>query len=212
MATREQVTFWFDVSCPFCWITSRWIREVEQVRDIDVRWQPMSLSVLNQGRDELPEEYKELMRSNWAPARVFTAVAKNDGEDKLDDLYTIMGTKIHNEGPVNREGIEPEHVYDDIIRASLAEAGLPAERFDVAHSEEYDEDLRAYHQGAMDAVGDEVGTPVVKLGETAFFGPVLTRIPRGEEAGKIFDGAVALGSYPHFFELKRSRTESPEFK
>ena len=210
-STRQQVTFWFDVSCPFCWITSRWIREVEKVRDIEVRWQPMSLSVLNEGRTELPHDYRELMRSNWAPARVFTAVAKNDGEDRLGGLYTIMGTKIHDEGPVDRERVEPEHVYDEIIKESLEEAGLPAERFDAAHSDEYDGDLRAYHQGAMDAVGDEVGTPVVKLGDTAFFGPVLTRIPRGEEAGRIVDAAVALGSYPHFFELKRTRTERPEF-
>ena len=79
---RESVTFWFDVSCPFCWITSRWIKEVEQVRDIEVKWQPMSLSVLNEGRDELPEDYKQKMTANWAPARVFTAVAVEDGEDE----------------------------------------------------------------------------------------------------------------------------------
>ena len=206
----EKVTFWFDVSCPFAWATSRWIKEVEKVRDIDVDWQPMSLSVLNAGRD-LPDEYAEKMRSNWAPARVFAAVATLDGAEKVDELYTSLGTKVHNEGPVNREGVEPEFVYDDLIVESLAEVGLPAERFEVAHTDAYDGKLRAFHQGAIDAVGDDVGTPVVKLGETAFFGPVITRIPRGEEAGEIFDASVRLAQYPHFFEIKRSRTESPQF-
>ena len=205
---RESVTFWFDVSCPFCWITSRWIKEVEQVRDIEVKWQPMSLSVLNEGRDELPEDYKQKMTANWAPARVFTAVAVEDGEDKLDALYTEMGTRIHDGG---QGGKDTPEGYDEIIRESLAAVGLPAERFDAAHAETYDAKLRGYHAGAMDSVGNDVGTPVVKLGDTAFFGPVLTRIPRGEEAGRIFDGAVALAGYPHFFELKRSRTENPEF-
>lgn len=208
MANRESVTFWFDVSCPFCWITSRWIKEVEQVRDIEVTWQPMSLSVLNEGRDELPEDYKKMMVANWGPARVFTAVAVEDGEDKLGDLYTEMGTRIHNGGQGGKNTAEG---YDDIIRESLAAVGLPAERIEAAHSEDYDAKLREYHAGAMDAVGNDVGTPVVKLGDTAFFGPVLTRIPRGEEAGRIFDGSVALAGYPHFFELKRSRTENPEF-
>ncbi|WP_295628945.1 DsbA family protein [uncultured Corynebacterium sp.] len=210
-ADRESVTFWFDVACPFCWITSRWIKEVEKVRDIDVTWQPMSLSVLNEGRDELPEDYKKNMDAAWGPARVFTAVAVEDGEDKLDALYTEMGTRVHERGEANQAGEATDGRYDDLIRASLEAVGLPTERVEAAHTDSYDAKLREYHAGAMDAVGNDVGTPVVKLGDTAFFGPVLTRIPRGDEAGKIFDGAVALAGYPHFFELKRSRTESPQF-
>ena len=207
-AARQTVTFWFDVSCPFAWVTSRWIKEGEQVRDIDVVWRPMSLSVLNEGRDELPEDYRKMMDANWGPARVFTAVSIEDGDDKVGELYTEMGTRIHNggEGGKNTDG-----GYDDIIRESLAAVGLPAERFDAAHSETYDAKMRESHNAAMEAVGDDVGTPVVKLGDTAFFGPVMTRIPRGEEAGRIFDGAIALAGFPHFFELKRTRTEKPEF-
>lgn len=205
---RRTVTFWFDVSCPFAWVTSRWIKEVEQVRDIDVEWRPMSLSVLNEGRDELPEEYKQMMVANWAPARVFTAVAVEDGADKVGELYTEMGTRIHDGGEGGKNTADG---YDDIIRESLAAVGLPTERFDVAHSETYDSKMREFHGEAMAEVGDDVGTPVVKLGHTAFFGPVLTRIPRGEEAGRIFDGAIALAGFPHFFELKRTRTEKPEF-
>lgn len=168
---------------------------------------PMSLSVLNDGRDELPGSYQEMMKANWGPARVFAAVA-TEHPDKVDELYTVMGTMVHNDGNGGRKGFGG---YNDIIAPALAKVGLPAELANVADTEEWDEPLRAFHETAMKEVGDDVGTPVIKLGDTAFFGPVITRIPRGEEAGKIFDGTVALAGYPYFFELKRSRTESPQF-
>lgn len=203
----QQVTFWFDVSCPFCWLTSRWIKEVEQVRDIAVEWVPMSLSVLNDGRD-IPEAYARKMEANWGPARVFTKV-KQEFPEKIDELYTVMGTMVHAEGQGGKEGFG---AYDEIIGGALDAVGLPPELADVANSEVVDEQLRAYHQQAMDNVGDEVGTPVVKLGDTAFFGPVITRVPKGEEAGELFDASVSLASYPYFFELKRSRTEDPQVR
>ena len=213
MSTRDKVTFYFDVSCPFCWITSRWIKEVEKVRDIEVEWKPMSLSVLNEGREELPEEYKFMMECNWTPARLFNAVFDQDGQEAVDKLYTALGTKIHDEDRIDRRARvdEPAHAFDELIAETLAEVGLPEERLAQALTTDFDELMRDNHAEAMKEVGDEVGTPVVKLGDTAFFGPVLTRIPRGEEAGKIFDGAFALAGYPHFFELKRTRTESPQF-
>ena len=159
------VTLYFDVSCPFCWVTSRWIKEVEKVRDVAVTFAPMSLAVLNEGREELPEDYKAKMQANWGPARVFAKVA-------------------------------------------LEQVGLPASFADVADTDEVDGQLREFQARAMERVGNDVGTPVIELGDRAFFGPVLTRIPRGEQAGELFDAAVALGTYPHFFELKRSRDES----
>lgn len=200
----DKVTFWFDTTCPFCWITSRWIREVEQVRDIEVQWVPMSLGVLNEGRD-LDPDYAEHIKSAWGPARIFAAVATEHPE-KLADLYTAAGTRIHNEG---RGAVEGSHLA--VMAEALAEVGLDADLINVAEGTDWDDALRAFHQSAMDEVGDDVGTPVVKLGDTAFFGPVLTRIPRGEEAGEIFDAAFKLAGYPHFFEIKRSRTEDPEF-
>lgn len=203
----QQVTFWFDVSCSFCWLTSRWIKEVEHVRDIEVEWVPMSLSVLNDGRD-IPAAYARMMEANWGPARVFTKV-KQEFPEKVDALYTMMGTMIHAEGQGGKKGFG---AYDEIIGGALDAVGLPPELADVANSEAVDEQLRAYHQQAMDNVGDEVGTPVVKLGDTAFFGPVITRVPTGEEAGKLFDASVSLASYPYFFELKRSRTEDPQVR
>lgn len=213
MSNRDKVTFYFDVSCPFCWVTSRWIKEVEKVRDIEVEWKPMSLSVLNEGRDELPEEYKFMMQCNWTPARLFNAVFSQDGQEAVDKLYTALGTKIHNENRIDRHAYvdEPAHAFDELIKEALAEVGLPEERLAQALTTEFDELMRENHAEAMKEVGNDVGTPVVKLNDVAFFGPVLTRIPRGEEAGKIFDGSVAVASYPYFFEIKRSRTESPRF-
>lgn len=203
----EKVTFWFDTSCPYCWITSRWVKEVEKVRDVEVTWVPMSLSILNDGRD-IPAAYADRMKANWGPARVFAAVA-TEAPEKLDALYTAMGTRIHNEGAVENPSEYGD--YNGVIVDSLAEVGLDAAYIEVADTEQWDEALKKFHQSAMDEVGDDVGTPVIKLGDTAFFGPVLTRIPRGEEAGEIFDASVKLASYPHFYEIKRSRNERPDF-
>ncbi|MDK8472360.1 disulfide bond formation protein DsbA [Corynebacterium accolens] len=199
------VKFWFDASCPFAWATSRWIKEVEKVRDIAVEFEPMSLSVLNDGRD-LDPEYMEMMEANWGPARVFAKV-KTEQPEKVDELYTAMGTLIHAKGNGGKKG---DGGYDKIIAQALEQVGLPADFAEVAHTEEYDEKLREYHHNGISSVGDEVGTPVIKLGDTAFFGPVITRVPKGEEAGELFDASVRLAQFPYFFELKRSRTEMPQ--
>lgn len=199
--TRETVDFWFDPICPFAWITSRWILEVEQVRDIEVKWHIMSLSVLNEGRD-LDEGYRKLLDRAWLPARAATQVWERHGDQKLGDFYTAVGTRIHNEG---------EKDFEAAVAGALADLSLEASILDAAKTDELDEKMRASHQEGISKVGDEVGTPVVAFNGTAFFGPVMTRIPRGEQAGKIFDAAVTLGSYEYFYELKRSRTTSPEF-
>ncbi|MGZ4662309.1 MAG: mycothiol-dependent nitroreductase Rv2466c family protein, partial [Arthrobacter sp.] len=161
-----------------------------------------SLAVLNEGREELPGEYKEFLKKAWAPVRVITAAAEQYGAEYIKALYDAMGTKIHNQGNKDTE---------EVIAKSLAEVGLPAELAAAGETDEFDAQLRASHEAGISLVGQDVGTPVVAFNGTAFFGPVLTRIPRGEEAGRLWDASVTLAGFPYFFELKRSRTESPEF-
>ncbi|MEU1788332.1 DsbA family protein [Streptomyces sparsogenes] len=206
---KTPADFWFDPLCPWAWMTSRWMLEVEKVRPVEVRWHVMSLAVLNEPRlDELPEEYQEMMRGPaWGPVRVCIAAAQKHGDGVLGPLYEALGTRFHNQGlERNRE----------TIVAALEEVGLPADLADAADTDAYDEQLRASHKEGIDLVGQDVGTPVIAVpgadGEQiAFFGPVVTPAPKGEAAAKLWDGTLMVASIPGFYEIKRTRTVGPIF-
>jgi hypothetical protein len=200
--TPQSVDFWFDPICPWAWITSRWMLEVEKVRPVQTRWHVMSLAELNSGRDELPDDYKERMKAAWGPVRVCAAAAQLRGEAILGPLYTAIGTRFHNDKlPRDR----------DTIVAALAEVGIPESLADAGETTEYDEAVKASHRAGIELVGLDVGTPIIGIDGNAIFGPVVTPMPRGEAAGRLWDGVVLVLGTDGFFELKRSRTRRPVF-
>ena len=204
MAPHEPkvVDFWFDPLCPWAWIASRWMLEVEKVRPVAPRWHVMSLAVLNEGKEGLPERYQELMAQAWGPVRVCIAAEQKFGPDVLLPLYTALGTRFHEQQqPKDRATIE----------AALDEAGLPTDLADAMDDPGYDQALRASHHDGMDRVGYEVGTPVISVDGISFFGPVISPIPRGDDAGRLWDGVLLVAGSDGFFELKRSRTRDPIF-
>ncbi|MDX3529623.1 DsbA family protein [Streptomyces sp. ID05-39B] len=210
-SAKTPVDFWFDPLCPWAWMTSRWVLEVEKARDIEVRWHIMSLSVLNEDKiDQLPEEYREMLETKaWKPVRVATAAWQKHGADVLGPLYEALGTRFHNNG----EGATLE-----AIAGALEDTGLPADLIEYAEQEpfEFEAELRASHKEGIDKVGQEVGTPVIAVpgadGEQiAFFGPVVTPAPKGEDALRLWDGTLAVASVPGFYEIKRTRTKGPDF-
>ena len=200
-ARKAQVRMWFDPACPWAWMTSRWLMQVEKVRDIDVTWRVMSLSVLNEKRD-LEEGYQALMDASWGPVRVIIAAQEEYGDKVVKPLYDAMGTRIHLRRIRDREVV---------IAEALDEVGLPAQLAKAAHQKKYDRALRRSHREGIDLVGTDVGTPVIAFGDIAFFGPVVTPAPKGEAAGRLWDGCVLVAGTPGFYELKRTRTQGPIF-
>jgi 2-hydroxychromene-2-carboxylate isomerase len=207
VSERVTADMWFDPRCPWAWITSRWLLEVERIRPVEIRFHVMSLAVLNEGREDLPEQYRGFLTTAWAPVRIAIAAEQKYGNDVLRPLYTALGTRIH---------IDKQEPGPELYRAALAEAGLPEELAEAADSTEYDAELRASHDRGMAPVGLEVGTPVIHVpgpdgNLIAFFGPVVTPAPRGDAAGRLWDGTLLVAGTPGFFEIKRTRDVGPTF-
>jgi protein-disulfide isomerase-like protein with CxxC motif len=198
---RTPVDFWFDPLCPWAWMTSRWVLEAAKVRPIDPAFHVMSLAYLNQDRD-IPEDYRKMLEPAWGPVRVCVAAAQAHGDQVLLPLYTALGNRIHLQG---------RDIDRTLVEEALAEVGLPASLADAMDSTEYDEDLKKSHHAGMDQVGMDVGTPVIAVGGVAFFGPVVTPAPKGEDAGRLWDGVLLVAGTPGFYELKRSREKGPDF-
>jgi hypothetical protein len=205
MSQRQSVQMWFDPACPWAWITSRWLLEVERVRPVEARFHVMSLAVLNEGR-EVSSAYAERLRRSWGPVRVCTAAAQRYGEQVLRDLYTALGNRIHR---------EKQDYGRELFQAALTEAGLDPALADAAESDEYDKAVRDSHEAGMAPVGTDVGTPVIHTPgpdgrPVAFFGPVVTPTPRDEAAGRLWDGVMLVAGTAGFYELKRTRDQRPK--
>ncbi len=200
--TKQKVEFWFDTLCPWAWMTSRWLLEVERVRSISITWNVMSLYYLNKGRDGITKEYLEHANNALGPLRVITHASEEFGEQIVGDLYSSFGRKIH---------LEKQNFSDELILEVLNDLGLSVSLLDFAHDETVDIEIMKSHTRGISLVGQDVGTPIIGVGDIAFFGPVISPAPKGEEAGKLFDGVLAVASFPGFFEIKRSRTVGPIF-
>lgn len=205
MTAKTPVDLWFDPFCPYAWATSRWLLEVEKVRPIEPRWHLMSLFMLNEGKD-VPDDYRELVARAQQIVRVVAAAQQKYGDQVTGPLYTELGTRLHN----GRMSKRP-HLLRQTAEEALEAAGLDRKIADAMESEEYEDAIRASHDEGIALVGQEVGTPIIRVGPNAFFGPVITRIPRGDEAGRLWDGVLLVTAFEDFFELKRSRTRQVSF-
>ena len=199
MTTKAK--FWFDPACPWAWMTSRWILEVQSQRDMEVEWNIFSLAVLNEGR-ELTPEYRARIDKTWGPVRVIAAAKRKNGYDVVLPLYTAVGNLFH-------PGAKP--IEKETLVEALKIVNLDPSLIDAYDSKDFDQDLRDSTKAALDLVGSDVGTPVISVEGVAFFGPVITPAPKGADALKLWDGVVAVASVPGFFELKRTRTARPQF-
>jgi 2-hydroxychromene-2-carboxylate isomerase len=199
---KTKAEFWFDPICPWAWMTSRWILEVETVRDIEVKWNLFSLAHLNRDK-EMAEDYKAKLIRSWHCTRVIAAAQKAHGSAVTLPLYTAISSRIH---------LQKQEVNQALFEAALEEVGPDKNLATAMNDESFNAAIIESHERGIKLVGNDVGTPIISVEGAAFFGPVISPAPKGEEAGKLWDGVVGVASYPGFFEIKRSRTVGPIFE
>lgn len=198
--TARRVELFVDPACPFAWMTSRWLHHAAQVREVEPVFSVMSLYVLNEGND-LDPDYRASTNQTIGAARLAIEIRRTEGAEAFSRWYTAWGERYHVGGNKDRRAVAVE---------ALAAAELPASLIDVYEDvpgDETDQALRASHQDAISRVGNDVGTPVISFGEgTAYFGPVLSPAPKGEDAGRLLDALATMSELSGFYELKRQRT------
>lgn len=197
-----KVEMWFDTLCPWAWMTSRWLVEVAKVRDISIQWNVMSLYFLNESRSHISADYLDNAKKALGPLRIIVAGERLYGNQIAGELYTAFGEEIH----LNKMKFSPE-----LNSKVLSKFSFPVNLLSYADDVSLDESILKSHNSGIDRVGEDVGTPIVSIEGVSFFGPVISPTPKGEDAGKLFDGAFAVASYPGFFEMKRTRTVGPIF-
>ena len=194
--------FFFDPACPWTWMTSRWLTEVAENRDLDVRWRPFSLKLKNEEHG-LPEQYAAMADATHRALRVMEAIREGEGDDAIGPYYTELGRRIHHDG---------DNPLTD-LEGALEACGLDPGYIEAADDEKWDETIRASMAEALGAAGDDVGSPILMLRSdppTAFFGPIVSPPPTGQAALDLWDRLSGMADQPSFFELKRSRTEGPQ--
>jgi len=213
----SDLEFFFDPVCPFAWITARWVTEVQELTGYSVRWRFISLAVINEHRDysEFPAPYATVHHLGHGLLRIATAVDETAGNDGVAAYYTALGERIHTSG-LSREVLGGAPVPDGLALGALTDAGLDATLVDAAGDAARDARLRADTTVALERTGPDVGTPILTFEpgtdhEHSLFGPVISRIPRGEAAVELWDAVRTLARTPGFAELKRSLRDPIDF-
>ena len=210
----SDVEFFWDPMCPWAWLTSRWVVEVARQRDLTVDWRFISLRILNEGRDygaEFPDGYVAGHTSGLKLLRVAAAVREAEGRDRMGELYTQFGGDIH----VRRRRKELTDHWQEGFPDYLRSVGLDA-YLDAANDESWDAVLRAETDEALSRTGKDLGTPIISFTrdgvQASFFGPVISRVPRGDDALRLWDAVWEVATFPGFAELKRSLRERPQLE
>ncbi len=218
-AGSYDIHFHFDPVCPFAWLTSRWVHEVVARRDYTVDWRLISLRIMNEHIDyesHFPPDYERGHTAGLRMLRVCAAAREAHGNDVLGDLYTALGGSVFDiDPPADPAAHQASIGGEEMVRSCLESVGLPVALADALDDESWDDVVRADTDAALDATGRDVGTPIIAYRPPdgpAFFGPVISRVPRGDDALRLWDAVLELTSVPGFAELKRSLREIPALR